>query len=61
MKTTTLKDERPEGDASNLEPVSGQPIEEAEKNLSRHATRDSSPSIQEQERTSVRVEVERDE
>jgi hypothetical protein len=31
----------------------GQLIEEEEKNLSRHATRDSSPSLSEQERTTV--------
>ena len=54
MKTTTRNEERPEDDASDLKPVSGQPIEEAEKNLSRHTTRDSSPPIEEQGRTSVR-------
>jgi hypothetical protein len=31
----------------------GQPIEEAEDNLSRHSTKDSSPSVGEEERTSV--------
>ncbi|HEX8492756.1 MAG TPA: hypothetical protein VF658_07950 [Pyrinomonadaceae bacterium] len=30
-----------------------QPVEEEEKNLSRHSTSDSSPSIAEQERTTV--------
>lgn len=31
----------------------GQPIEEEEKNLSRHTTQDSSPSIKEQTRTTI--------
>jgi len=37
----------------DVEPVTGQPIEEAEKNLSRHTTKDSSPPVEEQWRTSV--------
>jgi hypothetical protein len=41
--------------AGDIEPVTGQPIEEAEKNLSRHATKDSSPPVEEQSRTSVGV------
>ena len=47
------KDEKLETDAGEMEPVSGQPIEEAEKNLSRHTTKDSSPPIGEEWRTSV--------
>jgi len=37
----------------DVDPVHGQPIEEAEKNLSRHSTKDSSPPVEEQWRTSV--------
>jgi hypothetical protein len=37
----------------DVDPVRGQPIEEAEKNLSRHSTKDSSPPVEEQWRTSV--------
>jgi hypothetical protein len=40
----------------DIDPVRGQPIEEVEKNLSRHATKDSSPPIDEQSRTSVKVD-----
>jgi hypothetical protein len=39
--------------AGDIDPVTGQPIEEAEKNLSRHTTKDSSPPVEEQWRTSV--------
>lgn len=39
--------------ATESETRTGQPIEEEEKNLSRHSTRDSSPSIEEQARTTV--------
>ena len=39
--------------AGDVDPVRGQPIEEAEKNLSRHSTKDSSPPVDEQWRTSV--------
>jgi hypothetical protein len=41
-------DATPERDART-----GQPVEEAEKNLSRHSTSDSSPSVEEQERTTL--------
>ena len=41
-------DQAPERDTST-----GQPVKEAEKNLSRHSTSDSSPSIEEQERTTL--------
>lgn len=34
-----------------IDKTTGQPVEEAEKNLSRHATRDSSPPVDEQART----------
>ena len=37
----------------DIDSKTGQPIEEAEDNLSRHSTADSSPPIEEQERTSV--------
>jgi hypothetical protein len=45
-----------ETDAGDIEPVSGQTTLEDEKNLSRHATKDSSPPIEEQWRTSVAVD-----
>ncbi len=41
------------GETAELDAQTGQPVEEAEKNLSRHSTSDSSPSIEEQARTSV--------
>lgn len=37
----------------SIDSKTGQPIEEAEDNLSRHSTADSSPPVEEQERTSV--------
>lgn len=37
----------------DIDSKTGQPIEEAEDNLSRHSTADSSPPIEEQERTSA--------
>ena len=48
-------------DDVDVEPVSGQPIEEAEKNLSRHATKDSSPPVGEESRTSVSANSDRGE
>jgi hypothetical protein len=51
--------ERSQGEAGDIEPLTGQPIEEAEKNLSRHTTKDSSPPVEEQWRTSVRVDNEK--
>jgi hypothetical protein len=53
MKTSPREDAGVEADTSEIEPVTGQPIEEAEKNLSRHATKDSNPPVDEQWRTSV--------
>lgn len=48
-------DERAEqgGAKGDVEAETGQSIEEAEKNLSRHATRNSSPPVDEQWRTNV--------
>jgi hypothetical protein len=43
----------------DIDSKTGQPIEEAEDNLSRHSTRDSTPPIEEQERTSVGEDPER--
>ncbi|HEX8745969.1 MAG TPA: hypothetical protein VF717_02155 [Pyrinomonadaceae bacterium] len=43
----------------DIDSKTGQPIEEAEDNLSRHSTADSSPPIEEQERTSVGEDPER--
>jgi hypothetical protein len=45
--------EKQADEAGDLDPLRGQPIEESEKNLSRHSTKDSSPSVEEQWRTSV--------
>ncbi len=42
---------------SDADALMEQPIEEAEKNLSRHSTSDSRPSAGEQERTSVQTGV----
>jgi hypothetical protein len=37
----------------DIDSKTGQPVEEAEDNLSRHSTADSSPPVEEQQRTSV--------
>lgn len=42
-----------DGAKSEVDTVRGQPVEEAEKNLSRHSTQDSSPPVDEQWRTNV--------
>jgi hypothetical protein len=39
--------------AADVDAQTGQPVEDAEKNLSRHSTKDSSPAIEEQGRTTV--------
>jgi hypothetical protein len=39
--------------AADVDARTGQPVEDAEKNLSRHTTKDSSPAIEEQGRTTV--------
>lgn len=41
-------------DAAEMDTKTGEPVEEGEKNLSRHSTGDSAPPIAEQERTTVR-------
>jgi hypothetical protein len=46
------------GRAGNIDSRTGQPIEEAEKNLSRHATADSSPPVDEEWRTTVHADNE---
>jgi hypothetical protein len=53
MRMQTRDDADAGNEAGDVEPVTGQPIEEAEKNLSRHATKDSSPPVGEERRTSV--------
>jgi hypothetical protein len=53
MKNSANDNARQESDGGDIEPVSGQPIDEAEKNLSRHATKDSSPPVGEEWRASV--------
>jgi hypothetical protein len=49
MKTETQRD----SDEVEIEPISGQPILEAEKNLTRNTTKDSSPPVGEEEQTTV--------
>jgi hypothetical protein len=39
--------------APDIDSKTGQPIEDAEDNLSRHSTADSSPPVEEQERATV--------
>ncbi|HUQ31771.1 MAG TPA: hypothetical protein VM095_06615 [Pyrinomonadaceae bacterium] len=56
LKKSPHKNADGKTDAGEIEPMTGQPVEEAEKNLSRHATKDSSPPVDEQWRTSVRVD-----
>jgi 5-hydroxyisourate hydrolase-like protein (transthyretin family) len=46
------------GSGPSLDKTTGQPIEEAEDNLSRHSTKDSSPSIAEQDRTTEKGRAE---
>jgi hypothetical protein len=40
----------------SIDSSTGEPIEESEKNLSRHATKDSSPPVAEQGRTTEKVD-----
>ncbi len=49
MKTET----RGDSDEVDIEPISGQPILEAEKNLTRNTTKDSSPPVGEEGRATV--------
>jgi hypothetical protein len=54
-------DKRDEGlsaGTGDIDTATAQPIEEAEKNLSRHTTADSSPPVEEQWRTSVQAKDE---
>ena len=41
---------------ADIDPKTGQPVEEAEDNLSRHSTKDSSPPVEEQDRTTAHVD-----
>ncbi len=43
----------------SIDNSTGQPIEEAEDNLSRHATKDSSPQVAEQGRTTETIDEDR--
>ena len=56
MKKSVDNDAKAETNAGDIEPVSGQPIDEAEKNLSRHATKESSPPVGEERRASVKTD-----
>jgi hypothetical protein len=54
MKTGTRREgDAPQDDAAEIEPVSGQPVLEAEKNLTRNTTKDSSPPVGEEHRATV--------
>lgn len=44
------------GTGPDIDARTGQPVEEAEDNLSRHSTADSSPPVEEQARTSVEAD-----
>ncbi|HEY0375691.1 MAG TPA: hypothetical protein VGC87_01900 [Pyrinomonadaceae bacterium] len=55
MKTET----RGENDEVEIEPISGQPILEAEKNLTRNTTKDSSPPVGEEEQATVPLDERR--
>ena len=50
MKAATRKEN---DDGGEIEPVSGQPILDAEKNLTRNTTKDSSPPVGEEGRATV--------
>jgi len=50
MKTATGREA---DDGGEIEPVSGQPILDAEKNLTRNTTKDSSPPVGEEGRATV--------
>jgi hypothetical protein len=52
-KDRELNQSNDAGQSAELDERTGQPVEEAEKNLSRHSTSDSSPPIEEQDRTTV--------
>jgi hypothetical protein len=54
----TKRDEGLSARTGDIDAATGQPIEEAEKNLSRHTTADSSPPVEEQWRTSVQADDE---
>lgn len=47
------------GSGPSLDETTEQPVEEAEDNLSRHSTKDSSPSVAEQGRTTEKGTAER--
>jgi hypothetical protein len=55
MKTET----RGDSDEVEIEPISGQPILEAEKNLTRNTTKDSSPPVGEEEQATVPLDERR--
>jgi hypothetical protein len=53
----TNRDEIKEAESQpSIDNTTGQPIEEAEDNLSRHATKDSSPTVPEQGRTTEKLD-----
>lgn len=57
MIEKSIEQERSEPGA-DADPKTGQPIEEAEDNLSRHSTKNSSPQVGEQGRTTEPVDKE---
>ncbi|HVG35292.1 MAG TPA: hypothetical protein VM911_19650 [Pyrinomonadaceae bacterium] len=57
MIEKSIEQERNEP-VADADPETGQPIEEAEDNLSRHSTKNSSPPVEEQGRTTEPVDRE---
>jgi hypothetical protein len=56
---TRSENDAPESDEVEIEPISGQPILEAEKNLTRNTTKDSSPPVGEEAHTTVALDERR--
>ncbi|HYG82502.1 MAG TPA: hypothetical protein VD861_19050 [Pyrinomonadaceae bacterium] len=60
MKTQTRgENDAPASDEVEIEPISGQPVLEAEKNLTGNTTADSSPPVGEEEETTVPLDERR--
>jgi hypothetical protein len=60
MKTETRRgDDAAGSDEVEIEPISGQPVLEAEKNLTVNTTADSSPPVGEEEETTVPLDERR--
>ena len=60
MKTETQKEhDAQESEEVEIEPISGQPVLSAEKNLTTNTTKDSSPPVGEEDETTVPVDERR--